>query len=834
MPFDMAGVPHAVPQELVGRNDFSDDGSKAGVVEMDQEEVDAIIRNKRKVRDPKACYACHRRKVKCDRNLPCDSCVKRDHPELCSYERPTKKRRIALSNALAQADGGESERIINSGPNITVPKEQWERINRELAQLKTQHKDTGDTPSPAGESQSMSGMMSQSDESFGEREGVHAPSNQMGTMHLGSRSVLAYMIGNRTKSTQDAAMSLLEENILPNLGLDNETTTYPFVDLWSTDSNSQNVDGLIKALPDDHLCREFWLTYRDIPCTIYPVVPDCDAFNQTVNFMLQTRADMTQANTPVDPNRPYGVTLPWLALFFAVLASGSQSTGRPAKERELTSQVYICCSYQALRMSNFLTHPSLETMQALLIIGNALSYNMNPGVSYILLGMTLRSAFSMGLHVPSSQTFSEQEQYHRSRIWWALAWQDSHFSVSYDRPSASILCAPELPYTKQSSPGARSYVESMANIIKVTQSILRDRQSNPKQAMSLATIIKYKDEVHRIWSEALPRLRNRHQCVSMTDHLERLALSLHCAYMISEICRPVLKEDHHSLANEKQSPLVSPSVTRRKSSMSSGSPGSTPGDSQTIALLRAECINYLEKVVETYVELREINKFAARSWIGIQRSISAAFLLGVLPETKQEPRVIRLLTQLERGIEQSAIEDSGFPIELDATGARKLSGPEGPSRDAPLWVRSMTKSLNALSKLNVALSGGKAAAAGQFPNVTSSFNGAPQQHQHQQMHVHQSQAAPPPPQMGMYNTPNMSPTASNMIAPVPMTMQQQFPMMHNMQSPTHMSGPSLSMGGPQMIPTMGPFSPDSSMSEPWNYGNLTERALEYVQPGLWG
>jgi hypothetical protein len=39
-------------------------GSGSAQVEMEQAEIDAIIRNKRKARDPKACYACHRRKVK--------------------------------------------------------------------------------------------------------------------------------------------------------------------------------------------------------------------------------------------------------------------------------------------------------------------------------------------------------------------------------------------------------------------------------------------------------------------------------------------------------------------------------------------------------------------------------------------------------------------------------------------------------------------------------------------------------------------------------------------------------------------------------------------------
>lgn len=47
----------------------------------------------------------------------------------------------------------------------------------------------------------------------------------------------------------------------------------------------------------------------------------------------------------------------------------------------------VCCSYQCLRMTNFLSQPSIEAIQTLLVIGNVLSYNMNPGVSYVLLGM---------------------------------------------------------------------------------------------------------------------------------------------------------------------------------------------------------------------------------------------------------------------------------------------------------------------------------------------------------------------------------------------------------------------------------------------------------------
>ena len=259
------------PQQMPTKTEYPDDPSfeaeTDGRLEMGQDEIDAIIRNKRKVRDPKACYACHRRKVKCNRELPCDSCVKRDHPELCSYERPTKRRRIALSTQLPAQDGDEIKSpAAQSGPNVTVPKEQWERINSELQQLREQFNDSqpepADEPVDPGYQERNVGNVSRSSEDA-EREGIYAPSNQMGTMHLGSRSVLAYMMGlGRSKSTQDAARSLLEENILPKLGLDNESVTYPFVDLWSTDTSIKDINGLCSAIPDDNLCREYVNTSR--------------------------------------------------------------------------------------------------------------------------------------------------------------------------------------------------------------------------------------------------------------------------------------------------------------------------------------------------------------------------------------------------------------------------------------------------------------------------------------------------------------------------------------------------------------------------------------------
>jgi hypothetical protein len=89
-------------------------------------------------------------------------------------------------------------------------------------------------------------------------------------------------------------------------------------------------------------CQRFFSYYRDVACTIYPVISDTQVFEATLNGLLQNRNLSGGVYVPTDASndRPFGVSLSWLALLFAVLASGSQSSDRPPKERELTSQVY--------------------------------------------------------------------------------------------------------------------------------------------------------------------------------------------------------------------------------------------------------------------------------------------------------------------------------------------------------------------------------------------------------------------------------------------------------------------------------------------------------------
>jgi hypothetical protein len=59
-------------------------------------------------------------------------------------------------------------------------------------------------------------------------------------------------------------------------------------------------------------------------------------------------------------------------------------------------------SFHALRLANFLFRPSLDAIQALLIIGNTMQNMGQSDAAWALLGTTVRLAQTMGLHTERS------------------------------------------------------------------------------------------------------------------------------------------------------------------------------------------------------------------------------------------------------------------------------------------------------------------------------------------------------------------------------------------------------------------------------------------------
>jgi hypothetical protein len=351
-----------------------------------------------------------------------------------------------------------------------------------------------------------------------------------------------------------------------------------------------------------------------------------------------------------------------------------------------------------------------------------------------------------------------------------MAWQDSHFSLSYDRPSTTAVSQPDIAYREDSKPGELSYFETLCRIISLALEVVRSRMLSSHSQMSFKTIQTYKERIQQIMIEAKPHLRDRKYCLSSPEHLERVVLKLHSSYFSSELLRPALKSPPES------------------------------NDPTTLSM-RADCVRNLMTTVEAYIEMHTISSHASRSWITLQRAISSMFLLAVTEESKTDPQFWTLLHQLKNIIGERANEEGTLgpgPATAGGTayntvpGAANMTGtspatldPTSPeSAPIPLeaqtqWAKPLTKTYRALEKLEAAFSS--------LGNRATAHNGS----------------------SAYRNASAGSATAANLVPPV--TVGAMTPSVGSLPPPT----------------------PESSTSGEWTIPTILDRAAEYIHPPLW-
>lgn len=342
-------------------------------------EVDDFLRRKRKAREHKACYPCRQRKVRCDLARPCRTCVEREHPELCDYHPPNKKQATAAGSGPApKAEGSAGPSLSNlppaNGGTVVLARSDFEHLCQKLDSVENTLEDLRRELRTANASSShqrtplqVSGRSSpvpqngirtepaqmRFDTQFSRHttvNGIHARNDLTGqTVHLGGSSVPALVMAlGQGDREQPSVQEILGRSILPIFGLDNETATYPFVDLWGLAHGSlARAQELAKTIPTDSQCLSFFRYYRDLGNIIFPGVADLALFESELTVFLMTRAEqggIVRAENDTMPGVTeqsiYDKNLQWVGLLFAVLASGCQCSGLPRKERELTSQVY--------------------------------------------------------------------------------------------------------------------------------------------------------------------------------------------------------------------------------------------------------------------------------------------------------------------------------------------------------------------------------------------------------------------------------------------------------------------------------------------------------------
>lgn len=92
-------------------------------------DVDTVLFKRRRFRAAKACYPCRRRKVKCDLNQPCGTCISRDHADLCEY-----RCGLLPGPGLGPGPGPAAAAAVAAGEECEVESDEDKKVVERLAQ----------------------------------------------------------------------------------------------------------------------------------------------------------------------------------------------------------------------------------------------------------------------------------------------------------------------------------------------------------------------------------------------------------------------------------------------------------------------------------------------------------------------------------------------------------------------------------------------------------------------------------------------------------------------------------------------------------------------------
>ena len=411
--------------------------------------------------------------------------------------------------------------------------------------------------------------------------------------------------------------------------------------------------------------------YRSVSYIYYPAILDLGKFEMEIYSFLSQR-ESESGVAPMGAITVHGKPFAWIGILYALLAAAAQFNDASIKERSLASRVFVCLSFQCLRMTNFFQRPSIESVQTMLLIGSVLQNDRNPGVAWTLMGMTIRSAETMGLHVSAGSDSPETR--FRQRLWYAIVWQDTILSLSHDRSTSTTCSYAEIsnlhtseipgfstgvPNIISSVPSTTSYEDTIRRLCPINHAILTMRCAVPMSNAQYCTIESLYSAIERLRNEAKPDLQNRMLCTTRAQHMEYLALTFSLAYAESELCRPVIE--------------------LRPSNMESRG-------SQRVQSIQQLFVQSARNTIHAFLDIREFDRKLVRTWAAMHRILSTSLVLGLVsPEERWMDsdqirqridalrRLIPVLEELiveNESAENNVLSNGGQGEECESTGEK--------------------------------------------------------------------------------------------------------------------------------------------------------------------
>ncbi|KAL2832524.1 hypothetical protein BDW59DRAFT_157347 [Aspergillus cavernicola] len=486
--------------------------------DVERQEIDRVLRLKRKQRESKACYPCRQRKVKCDGGHPCRTCIRRDHPRICAYN----------------VDSRTGARSSTIDTNLPPPRHSNATQSTLLSRT-----DSAEPGSPSALPSSPLGTSRASRQNDSSASYVFSGDNSL--------------VSILRQQDPDGSMAREATSVL---GLHNTYLSYPFIDYKTPQDRWA---ALLDILPHRDEVLKFFHFYRICAYPFNPILVDVDKFESDICVYLSAYASgELRDRSKISDQWAAGKSVGHISLLLATLAGGAHFSDLENPQRSELCQDFARRSFQALRLANFLFRPSFDVVQSLLILGNTLQNNGQSDAAWALLGTTIRLAQTLGLHTERGTSHWPAHAKLKAKSLWSMTvWQDSLLSLCYDRPpivstrgwTPISSLQPELSYTN-----LMHYLCWVAlDIMKI------DELAEPEPAHNLTLLA----ELDSTYNRAQPHLLRRESCRNLQQHLQHLALRMHISFCVSALCRPAIK----STPQVAEDPRYNVLLTRAKESL---------------------------------------------------------------------------------------------------------------------------------------------------------------------------------------------------------------------------------------------------------------------------
>ncbi|KAL5094934.1 hypothetical protein Trisim1_003541 [Trichoderma cf. simile WF8] len=595
-------------------------------MDLQQKEIDRVL-YLRRISQARSCYPCRQRKVKCDHSQPCQTCRKRGHPEICSYNvgTPEKKRgrRAKAAASVSKASQRAVQRRESPESELEAGLEPPRRNDDAGADGHESEPSLTHTPSSLATSQTSNSILF-TRSADPTAASCHPPRKEL---YQGGSSVLTMLHG----STDSPAVEM-RRKAGPVLGLHNTLEFYPFMKLktWQ-----ERWVALLKVIPQKQEVLRYFPSHG---ATIYPLNPvmlDPDDLESAFCEYLAA-LEAGELRSPDVPSSKWvcKAYISRIALLLAALATSAHySVMQSPKKRSEHCLDFVQRAFDALRLANYVLHPSIDGVHTLLIIGTVLQDVGQSDGAWVMMGTTVRAAQALGLHTQSASQQSDDGAKKKQSLWDAICRQDCLLSLCHGRPNITSKQSFATENILENTNQPLDFSAMMCSIVAVTSSLLELNQPSCEASMKLLA------ELDGYRSRAAPYLQCRDKCTNIQQRYESLTIEIQLFFVVSVLCRPALT----------------------KSALTENEP-------DVVRALRAQAKESLMSTAKAFIDFQAVSIIPIRTWSLIHSVLGATILLCLWEETRHDQESRDVLQRVMEIFSRAAQADDETGMMVDASG----------------------------------------------------------------------------------------------------------------------------------------------------------------------